>query len=110
MNELLREYNNKTMELCNIKSKIRDLELEIKTLKLDIEFDERYEEKREGLKVKEIPKLVNDLTLKLTNELNELKAMRDKTELKSEIIRLELEYDLNDFKNLYGEKQNETRD
>ena len=75
-------------DLNKVKSDLRNKEFELKTLKLNIEFGDEFEEERDGLKVKEIPKLINDLTLKECQEIIDLKEKRDELDLQLTLLKM----------------------
>lgn len=88
---LINEYENNGYKLNEVCEDLRNKEFELKNLKLDLEFDEKFQDKREGLKVKEIPKMINDEVKPLIEEVNKLKVQRDHLEHEHKVLRLRIE-------------------
>ncbi|MBE6513485.1 MAG: hypothetical protein E7Z75_10165 [Methanobrevibacter olleyae] len=95
---LIKEYDVIGNQLNLVKSELRIKEFELKTRKLQLEFDSEF---IEGLKVKEIPSKVHEATLKEAREICDLKAKRDKLEHKFKMTKLQIDY----IKNVIESKQ-----
>ena len=89
LNNLINKYEENGVELNNVCSELRDAELNLKTRKLQLEFDPVF---TDGLKVKEIPPKVHEETLEEQKEINQLKEKRDELELEHKVLRLKIEY------------------
>jgi hypothetical protein len=86
---LITDFETTGNTLNTVKAELRTKELNLKTKKLELEFDPEY---TKGLKVKEIaPKIHKDLLPEM-EEICELKAKRDELELKFEVLKLQIKF------------------
>ena len=89
---LIKEIDTVGSELNGVKSELRERDLELKIKKSELEFSEKYADKREGLKVKEIPNTVLNETIEETQICNQLKAKRDGLEDELYVLKLQFQY------------------
>ena len=91
---LIKEYDVIGNELNSVKAELRVKEFDLKTRKLELEFDEKF---TEGLKVKEVAPKIHEATLSESKELCELKALRDILEHKFKTLKLQIDYTKKDI-------------
>ncbi len=87
--QLIEEIDITGIELNKIKSELRNKEFDLKTRKLNLEFDPEF---TEGLKVKEIPHKIHNELLKESKEICDLKAKRDDLEHELGILKLRFQH------------------
>lgn len=90
--EIINEIDTVGSELNEVKSELREKELYLKFHKSELEFSSTFADKREGLKVKEIPHMILEETVEDTQECITLKARRDDLEHKLNVLKLQFEY------------------
>lgn len=89
LNNIITQLDKKGKELNTIKATIREKEFQIKTNKLNLEFDKEF---TEGLKVKEIPHKIHNYLLDDLDGLCLLKEQRDNLEHEYLILKLKINY------------------
>lgn len=92
MMEFIEQIESVGFELNEIKDELRQKEFDLKVLRSEMEFSEKYEDFREGLKVKEIPPKILDATIEQAQVLCRLKARRDELEHELYVLKLKFQY------------------
>ena len=87
--QTIQELDNVGTDLNKVKDELRKKELDLKTLKLNLEFDPEF---TEGLKVKEIPHKVHNETLTKQKYICDLKERRDDLELEYQTLKYQIWY------------------
>lgn len=89
LNETIIEYDQTGNQLNSVTSKLRRAEFDLKTRKLELEFDPEF---TDGLKVKEIPHKVHMETLEEARKICSLKEERDVLEHELKVLKYEIYY------------------
>ena len=91
-NELLntiQKYDQKGIELNSVKAKLRKSEFNLKTKKVELEYDEDFVK---DLKVKEIPNKIHMETLEEARKICDLKEERDILEHELKVLKYQIYY------------------
>ena len=86
---LIEEYDMVGNKLNLVKAELRVKEFELKTKKLNLEFDDEF---TKGLKIKEIAPKVHEATLDEARDICAIKSRRDVLEHKFKVLKLQIEY------------------
>lgn len=89
LKELIENIDITGKELNSVKAELRNKEFDLKTRKLNLEFDPEF---TKGLKVKEIPHKIHNELLKESQEICELKAKRDELDHELGILKLRFQH------------------
>lgn len=87
--QLIEEIDITGSELNIIKAELRNKEFDLKTRKLNLEFDPEF---TKGLKVKEIPCKIHNELLEESKEIRDLKQKRDELEHEVGILKLQFQH------------------
>ena len=90
--KLIKQYDEVGTQLNEVLKELREKEFQLKNKKLKLEFSKEFEHLRDGLKVKEIPYMINNQIQEESQLICDLKAKRDDLTLELECTKLQIEY------------------